>query len=34
MQGVSINNVAFRIAPYLFLVAIGAIMNNAARKYQ
>ncbi|KAL5515277.1 hypothetical protein EMCRGX_G000424 [Ephydatia muelleri] len=29
-QRVSINNVAFPIAPYLFLVAMDTIMNNAA----
>ena len=34
MQVVSINNVAFPIAPYLFLVAMDTIMNNAVCKYQ
>ena len=34
MQQVSINNVAFHIAPYLFLVDMDTIMNNAACKYQ
>ena len=29
MQIVSISNVAFSIAPYLFLVAVDTIMDNA-----
>ena len=33
MQWVSINDVAFPIAPNLFLVAMDTFMNNAACKF-